>query len=266
MKQNKDLQGRLRAPFPREDIEFRVSRVSSKNSRAAVLAYITARGIMERLDEVFGMGNWQDEYELLPTGVKCRLSVNMDGNWVTKEDAAPFTNIEALKGAFSDALKRAGVKFGIGRYIYELPEYWVEIQAERPRNAVLPVHHHNSDTLSGWWEEPQLPDWALPEAVLDRQGAELLNELLQSKWLTRNKYEQYRHILANPRASETSRALALKQLSLIRLWGHRVFGDESVELEVKKDIYRSILNSGADDIEKIEVELLKLAEDKGEAA
>ncbi len=165
------IQEALKKPFPRGDIEFRVGRVSAKNRKANVLAYITARGIMNRLDGVFGIEGWKDEYEVLATGVKCRLSVKIGKDWVTKADVAPFTNIEALKGAFSDSLKRAGVKFGIGRYLYDLPEHWVEIQSERPRDAALPVHYISSDSVTGWWEEPQLPEWALPDPVRPAAGA-----------------------------------------------------------------------------------------------
>ncbi len=72
---------------------------------------------MDRLDEVFGCEKWSDEYQVLEIGVTCKLSVKLNGEFITKEDAAPFTSIEALKGSFSDALKRAAVKFGIGRYL-----------------------------------------------------------------------------------------------------------------------------------------------------
>ena len=47
---------RLRDPFAPEDIEWRVQQAGEKNGRpwARVLAYVTNRAIMERLDEVVG--------------------------------------------------------------------------------------------------------------------------------------------------------------------------------------------------------------------
>ena len=39
-------------------------------------------------------------------------------SWVTKTDGADDTTIEGAKGGISDALKRAAVQFGIGRYLY----------------------------------------------------------------------------------------------------------------------------------------------------
>jgi len=158
------IREQLREPLARKDIEFRVSRVSAKTKKASVLAYLTARGVMNRLDDVFGIDGWADEYELLSTGVKCKLLVRIGADWIKKEDVAPFTNIEALKGGFSDALKRAAVKYGIGRYLYELPDYWVDILPNKPAKAKNRVHYQPSgkDGVTGYWVEPDLPDWALP--------------------------------------------------------------------------------------------------------
>jgi hypothetical protein len=62
---------------------------------------------------------WQDEYECLPDGsVVCRLRLRLGDEWITKMDVgAPSEQPDEgdrRKAAFSDALKRAAVKFGIG--------------------------------------------------------------------------------------------------------------------------------------------------------
>ena len=91
-----------------------------------MVAYIDARAAMNRLDRVVGVDGWSDAYEVLEAGtVKCRLTVL----GISKED----TGIgEDLKAAFSDALKRAAVKFGVGRYLYDLPTVWAPLD-ERGR-------------------------------------------------------------------------------------------------------------------------------------
>jgi hypothetical protein len=88
------------------------------------LSYITARQVMDRLDEVFGVFGWQVKFEAMdPRNVKCTLSVNVDGEWITKEDFGFSDNENSadsgIKGAASDALKRAAVHFGIGRFLYD---------------------------------------------------------------------------------------------------------------------------------------------------
>lgn len=261
-----EIQAALKEPFPREDVEFRVSRISAKKNKACVVPYITARGIMQRLDEVFDISHWKDEYDVLQSGVKCKLSVYLDGEWITKEDVAPFTNIEALKGAFSDSLKRAGVKFGIGRYIYGVEEHWVEIFPDRPKDSMFTVHYHSSDGLTGWWIEPQLPDWALPslKSIIPSQYLSLLEELKQSNVLTSTKYDKYVQALASDKLSELQKSLIWEQLSLIKAWGENIVNNAAVAAEIKKALYRKIIGSNADTICEVKNELLGYA--SGEAA
>ena len=62
-------------------------------------------------------------------GVQCALTAN----GVTRTDVGVPSNTEGLKGAYSDALKRAAVKHGIGRELYELPTIWVKLdEYKRP--------------------------------------------------------------------------------------------------------------------------------------
>src|SRR3990172_8514889 len=139
----------LAQPFPISEIEFRAGATNQEKTKALALAYITSRAGMARLDAVMGPGNWKDEYTAGPAGgVLCSLSLRIDGEWITKQDGADNTNFEAVKGGFSDAFKRACVKWGIGRYLYYLEGTWVRCQ-ERGKTIVLA-------------EDPILPAWALP--------------------------------------------------------------------------------------------------------
>lgn len=118
----------LHAPFPPNEIEWRVGSTKADKSSGLALAYLTARHVMERLDEVCGVENWQDRYEFHGKRTVCYLSIRIDGEWVTKADGAGDSDVEAEKGAISDALKRAAVKWGVGRYLYDLGNTWVEIE------------------------------------------------------------------------------------------------------------------------------------------
>jgi len=89
-----------------------------KGAGGKELVYIDARQVMNRLDEVFNVGGWQAHYEHIGGRMICKLSCLINGKWVTKSDGAGDTNIEGDKGGISDALKRAGVLWGIGRYLY----------------------------------------------------------------------------------------------------------------------------------------------------
>lgn len=118
----------LHAPFPPNEIEWRVGSTNGDKSSGLALAYLTARHVMERLDEVCGVGNWQDRYEFHGKRTICYLSIRIGDEWVTKADGAGDSDVEAEKGAISDALKRAAVKWGIGRYLYSLGNTWVEVE------------------------------------------------------------------------------------------------------------------------------------------
>lgn len=114
----------LAQPFDPSQVHWRAQTVH--NGKALALAYVDARDVMDRLDAICGPENWQDRYEETQRGrVICTLSINVNGFWVNKSDGAGNTDVEGDKGAVSDALKRAGVKWGIARYLYSLGNIWV---------------------------------------------------------------------------------------------------------------------------------------------
>ena len=126
----------LAAPFPKENIHWRAQSIKKDGTAAMALAYLDARDIMDRLDTVCGPQGWQAiHYDCGGGKMACKIGVLVDipdpskqldmPQWVWKSDGAGETQIEAEKGAFSGALKRAGVMWGIGRYLYALPAPWV---------------------------------------------------------------------------------------------------------------------------------------------
>jgi len=180
----------LQKPFPAADIEWRVQRTlkTTKGPKAVVLAYVTNRAIMNRLDEVFGFGNWKNEYkEWRDKGVLCGISVKIDGEWVTKWDGAEETQVEATKGGFSGSMKRAAVQLGIGRYLYNLTENWVDIKDRGEHYINAKVKTNGQDEwIKGYWDTPLLPDWALPQLTVD----DVLSEWI-SVGGTEEQFEEY---------------------------------------------------------------------------
>lgn len=156
---------RLRDPFAPQDIEWRVQTAGEKNGKpwARVLAYVTNRAIMERLDDAVGPENWQNEYKEGPAGgVVCGLSIRVtraDGSadWVTKWDGAENSDVEPVKGGLSNAMKRAAVQWGIGRYLYDLDEGWANVHDGGRFSA------KSKDGKWFKWDPPALPEWATPK-------------------------------------------------------------------------------------------------------
>ena len=135
----------LAKPFPESSIHWRVGSTTKDKDKGIGLAYINARDVMQRLDDVVGPENWQAEY---PFPGCCRIGIFTGSDWVWKSNGAGESDFEGEKGQYSDSFKRAAVLWGIGRYLYDLPNEWVPIQA-RGRSYVLSV-------------TPKLPTWATP--------------------------------------------------------------------------------------------------------
>lgn len=120
----------LAAPFQPDAIHWRAQTMSGDGNSAMALAYIDARDVMRRLDQVCGPENWQDSYtETVKGRLICTLQIRIGGEWISKSDGAGDTDVEGDKGAISDALKRTAVKWGIGRYLYDMPVTWADCES-----------------------------------------------------------------------------------------------------------------------------------------
>lgn len=175
----------LKRPFPAERVHWRIGSTNQDKTRGIALAYIDARDVMDRLDTVVGPVNWQDRYAWSDNGkLCCEIGIFFSyiaehpanataSGWVWKSNGAGDTQFEADKGAFSDAYKRAAVMWGIGRYLYALPNEWVPIkQAGR------------SYKIDG--NPPALPDWAVPNEFQSKQERDKWVTAMHKAWADRD--------------------------------------------------------------------------------
>lgn len=127
-----DIFNRLGEPFDQSAVHWRAQNFTKDGSKALALAYLDARDVMMRLDDVVGPANWQDSYAETAKGrVIATISLRIDDEWISKSDGAGDTAVEGEKGALSDAFKRAAVKWRVGRYLYDMPPIWVPCEAWR---------------------------------------------------------------------------------------------------------------------------------------
>jgi hypothetical protein len=143
----------LAAPFAPSFVSWRVGPTNEKRRKedeplkGQALAYIDARAVMDRLDSVVGPANWMCNYTPgVGTSIVCNIAIRfpvmlneqqIGHEWVWKGDGAGPSDMEAEKGALSDAFKRAGVRWGIGRYLYDLRAPWVVLEM-RGKTAIIP--------------------------------------------------------------------------------------------------------------------------------
>lgn len=159
----------LAKPFPPERIKWRpamqgVTREGKPWAKG--FAYLDARDVQDRLDHVVGPQNWQTEYEHGPSGgLLCRLSIRVNGEWITKADGATNKGNDskdpemAIKGGLSDAFKRAAVHWGIGRYLYSMPDSFLEVTVEQPKDrrgwTPATIKLKDGREVYYWWRPPK---------------------------------------------------------------------------------------------------------------
>lgn len=189
----------LKDPFDTKLVKFRTGGGSRQ------LAYIDARDVMKRLDDVMGVENWQDKYTAVEGGFICELSLRINNEWITKSNGANNTKVEAVKGGISSALKRAAVEWGVGRYLYYLPAKcnsgnvatWPKWAV--PGNTVLKwedVAEMEADLDSGMDEEEVISGaLGLVEKIQSAETKEELTAILEK--MSAEERHQFTNIIVN---------------------------------------------------------------------
>ena len=156
---------KFKEPFDPRDINWVVKATGAgrRGKQGLVLPYADCRAYTARLDEVVTSAGWTDEYSVQVVEgfdrrrkgaekpiasakvlVVCRLTLfGLGAHSGTGECWADDENV--LTSADAQAFKRACSDFGIGRYLYDIPGQWVDLDdSERPAFT------------------PRMPDWAIP--------------------------------------------------------------------------------------------------------
>jgi len=140
-----------------DEIDFRVGMIkkSANGAFCTLLAYKDARVDMAMLDETYGQERWQNEYKRDSKGVlQCGIGVYFDDiGWVWKWSNGIESNTEKQKGEYSDAFKRAGFMWGIGRELYDIPKLFVTMNQDEYYEQNGKVKQTNKFHPNKWdWE------------------------------------------------------------------------------------------------------------------
>ena len=158
----------LSQPIPAKHIRKREAGKDKQGNKVFV-SFITARTVMNRLDEAVGRENWKTEYTPLSIGgkpgVMCTLFIRVEGEWIGKSDVGDPSNIDEVKGAFSDSLKRAAAQWGIARELYGDGNVYDEADDE-PQPKVNLQQDSFQPPVEGPAANPAAEDWiTLPGAL-----------------------------------------------------------------------------------------------------
>lgn len=210
---------KLKEPFKASDIEWRIQQSGEKDGRiwAKVLAYVTARAIENRLDEVCGPENWKNEFRKEgPNGeYLCGISIKVGDEWITKWDGCSSSgtnsNIDGFKTALSGSIKRAAATgWGIGRYLYSLEEGWATVCDDGIYSAKL-------KDSNKWfrWNPPALPSWALPKGEETFQKSEVNNPVTFDKPVETNPSSKGRRTKASAATANEEEEIKAKGNTVI---------------------------------------------------
>lgn len=157
----------LEEPFDPELIYWKPQAISKAKDKAVAAAYADPRVYSDRLNEVLGPDGWSVRYEVSTIApiagpdpkdwknkftykgkvmvVALLIIEGLGSNSGTGESDAVDEN--AITSAEAQAFKRAATRFGLGRYLYDLP-----------KNQWVPY----DETTRRITDPPTLPDWAIP--------------------------------------------------------------------------------------------------------
>jgi hypothetical protein len=125
------------------EIEVKVKQV--KENGLICLLYKTARTDMDLLDETVGAENWENDYREIKGNLYAGIGIKQkDNSFIWKWDCGIESREDGegneKKGEASDAFKRAGFRWGIGRALYTSPFIWItsdKAKIEKSKNGVL---------------------------------------------------------------------------------------------------------------------------------
>jgi hypothetical protein len=128
-----ELQQQLTIPFGIDQVEVKPGATKKDKTEALALAYADPRVYQDRLDEIIGAAHWSVGYRRLSDrAIICRLVIC----GLSREDigeCADQNDPNFWTVASAQAFKRACSAFGLGRYLYDLPQPWAEYDASRRR-------------------------------------------------------------------------------------------------------------------------------------
>lgn len=109
-----------------EEVEVRVSRATENG--VLLVPFADARVFIDIMNDAFGIGGWTSDCVRDERGVLFGIVSIWNPEvkqWVSHKDCGVESNAAKEKGESSDAFKRACVRFGVCRELYNCPILWM---------------------------------------------------------------------------------------------------------------------------------------------
>ncbi len=164
--------------------KWRVQSFSKFKPQATCVAYVDARQVQDKLDEVCGQGGWQCKYSEHKGNLFCSIGIKIGEEWVWKSDCGTESNVDKEKGEASDSFKRAAVKWGCFRFLYDLKMVYVGASEKKTKQSCPYVVNENWQRV---WDltkyindknKPTTPKYHDPRQMIDHFATLGVDELM----------------------------------------------------------------------------------------
>ena len=158
----KEILRELEVPFSPDQVQWRVTVTANDRKRGQIVPYADPRAYTDRLNALFSPQGWTRDYRVetmsnitrikkgesfLSGKVFVTCTVTISGLWAHSGTGEAWADDDnGMTSADAQAFKRACCCFGLGRYFYDFPATWVDL--DQKGQPVKP---------------PVLSYWALPE-------------------------------------------------------------------------------------------------------
>lgn len=183
MKSAEEIMQQLAAPFAEGELR------EGQGKGGRTFLYVEAPRVMDRLDQVVGIQGWRMSFREVERGVVCTIGIYFDEKgWVEKSNAGGYAGMTEtvrtgpgrddkaeiddpendLKSGYTDAIKRTGMVWGIGRYL------WMKSATRAPATPAATTTPQGGARRSGGGEKPrtQWPGASDPGISPSRQPAD----------------------------------------------------------------------------------------------
>lgn len=140
----------LCAPFPKDRVGVKIQSLSKDKTKAMLVLYVQHTDVYGRLEEVDPA--WSCEVVSLSQQrdvLSCEMKLTVKG--VTRTNVGEGDD---PKSAYSDALKRCAMLFGVGRYFYDSETVWVPYDDSRDRFKAWSMDDYNKALRPGQTRTP----------------------------------------------------------------------------------------------------------------
>lgn len=144
---NENILNQLAVPFYSAAVEWKPQVISADKTRALAAAYVDMREYEDRLDQVFPDWSSSVQFLLSEKKVAAVVSLTIDGVTRVNVGESPLDDPNAFTTAYAQGFKRACSDFGLGRYLYRLPQVWCDY--DEKRRAII-----GAPELPGWARQP----------------------------------------------------------------------------------------------------------------